>query len=339
MELLTLLVPLCLFRLTVQDQTTMTLKAPEIVDLEIGSLRNVSVTPSEPPQETLFVTFNVMFSSKQTSVIELPENITLSSHSTNSTCFQVKGVGIGRATVLLETAGNRSNNVTRPLARINFVIMQSSALSLLSEVVGWIYFLAWSVSFYPQVVENWRRKSVIGLNFDFLALNLTGHIAYGVYNIGLFWILDIKIQFQKSNPGSVNPVGASDVFFSLHAILLTVFTICQCFLYERGEQRVSKVTTVILVALWLFGSIILFVAIADKVSWLQYLYYISYIKLVVTLIKYIPQAYMNHRRKSTVGWSIGNVLLDFTGGSFSILQMFLQSYNNVTQLLTSAASM
>lgn len=37
---------------------------------------------------------------------------------------------------------------------------------------------------------------------------------------------------------------------------------------------------------------------------------------------------MNFRRKSTVGWSIGNVLLDFIGGSFSLLQMFLQSYNN-----------
>lgn len=37
--------------------------------------------------------------------------------------------------------------------------------------------------------------------------------------------------------------------------------------------------------------------------------------------------YLNFRRKSTVGWSIGNVLLDFTGGSLSILQMFLISYN------------
>ena len=40
------------------------------------------------------------------------------------------------------------------------------------------------------------------------------------------------------------------------------------------------------------------------------------------------QAYMNFKRKSTVGWSIGNVLLDFTGGSFSIIQMFLLAYNN-----------
>lgn len=37
---------------------------------------------------------------------------------------------------------------------------------------------------------------------------------------------------------------------------------------------------------------------------------------------------MNFYYKSTEGWSIGGVLLDFTGGSFSLLQMFLQSYNN-----------
>lgn len=34
---------------------------------------------------------------------------------------------------------------------------------------------------------------------------------------------------------------------------------------------------------------------------------------------------MNWKRKSTVGWSIGNVMLDFTGGSLSFLQQFLDA--------------
>ena len=37
---------------------------------------------------------------------------------------------------------------------------------------------------------------------------------------------------------------------------------------------------------------------------------------------------MNYKHQSTYGWSIGNILLDFTGGSLSILQMFLLAYNN-----------
>lgn len=39
------------------------------------------------------------------------------------------------------------------------------------------------------------------------------------------------------------------------------------------------------------------------------------------------QALMNYQRKSTVGWSIGNVLLDFTGGTLSMGQMLINAYN------------
>lgn len=42
---------------------------------------------------------------------------------------------------------------------------------------------------------------------------------------------------------------------------------------------------------------------------------------------------MNFKRQSTLGWSIGNVLLDFTGGSLSIIQMFLLAYNNGKSLI------
>jgi len=36
---------------------------------------------------------------------------------------------------------------------------------------------------------------------------------------------------------------------------------------------------------------------------------------------------MNYKRKSTVGWSIGNIFLDFTGGVLSIMQMIVNAYN------------
>lgn len=114
----------------------------------------------------------------------------------------------------------------------------------------------------------------------------------------------------------------------MHAVCMTLVTIAQCFMYERGDQRVSTVAKVLLALFWTFAGVSLVVAATGKITWLLYLNFWSYIKLAITLIKYIPQAYMNYRRKSTVGWAIGNVLLDFTGGSFSILQMFLQSWNN-----------
>jgi cystinosin len=60
-------------------------------------------------------------------------------------------------------------------------------------------------------------------------------------------------------------------------------------------------------------------------SSLPYLYSLGTFKIVVTLIKYVPQAVLNYRRQSTVGWTIHNVLLDFTGGVCSVAQLFIDA--------------
>ena len=49
----------------------------------------------------------------------------------------------------------------------------------------------------------------------------------------------------------------------------------------------------------------------------------GYFKLSISFLKYLPQFYWNYKRKSTVGWSIANILLDLTGGLFSFIQMGL----------------
>lgn len=51
----------------------------------------------------------------------------------------------------------------------------------------------------------------------------------------------------------------------------------------------------------------------------------TFVKLLLTVFKYIPQVIANYRRKSTVGWSINQVLLDFIGGIFSLLQLVIDS--------------
>ena len=51
----------------------------------------------------------------------------------------------------------------------------------------------------------------------------------------------------------------------------------------------------------------------------------GYSKLVITIIKYIPQVWANYQRKSTVGWSIGQILCDLVGGVLSIAQLVIDS--------------
>jgi uncharacterized protein with PQ loop repeat len=55
----------------------------------------------------------------------------------------------------------------------------------ISSYIGWTYFLMWSVSFYPQLIINWRRKSVSGVSFDYLAFNVVGFACYSVFNLAL----------------------------------------------------------------------------------------------------------------------------------------------------------
>lgn len=60
---------------------------------------------------------------------------------------------------------------------------------------------------------------------------------------------------------------------------------------------------------------------------LEFITYLSYVKMFISLCKYLPQAILNYKRKSTVGWSIGNIILDFLGGTMVIVQMIFQASN------------
>ncbi|KAJ0111369.1 hypothetical protein Patl1_02919 [Pistacia atlantica] len=223
----------------------------------------------------------------------------------------------------------------------------SIPLEITYETLGWISFISWSVSFYPQVILNFRRKSVIGLNFDFVVLNLTKHSSYLIYNVCLYFSPAIQKQyFQKYGYDQMIPVAANDVAFSIHAVLLTVVILLQIAIYERGVQKVSKTSLTIVSAVWLTAAVCFFVALPSH-SWLWLLNIFNSIQVFMTLIKYIPQAVMNFRRKSTDGFSIGNILLDFVGGCTNYTQMIVQSidqnswvnfYGNIGKTLLSLVS-
>ncbi|XP_041358650.1 LOW QUALITY PROTEIN: cystinosin-like [Gigantopelta aegis] len=300
-------------------------------DIELGETSKLGLifngTLSKPA--VLIFTYEIGNDIKYTedaNLIHPVHNVTVPANDNSEIFVNITGTGPGHLILGVNSSSPEFENLTDQFVRIK--IVRNSILVIINAVIGWVYFVAWSVSFYPQVVTNWQRKSVTGLNFDYLGYNITGFLAYGFFNIGMYWIPLVKNEYAADHPRGINPVQLNDVIFTLHAVLVTAVTIFQCIIYERGGQKVSRVSQVILVLTWLFAVISLFVAVGHKITWLTYLYYFSYIKLGVTLIKYVPQAYMNYTRKSTLGWSIGNVLLDFTGGSLSVLQMVLLSYNS-----------
>lgn len=119
---------------------------------------------------------------------------------------------------------------------VRITVAVSDVIASISSVVGWIYFAAWSISFYPQIYINFKRKSVVGLNFDFVALNIVGFVMYTIFNAGLYWIPEIEKEYFERHPRGLNPVLPNDVGFGLHAVFATLITIVQCFVYEASNR-------------------------------------------------------------------------------------------------------
>ncbi|KAF4385825.1 hypothetical protein F8388_010381 [Cannabis sativa] len=198
-------------------------------------------------------------------------------------------------------------------------------LEIAYEILGWIAFASWAIALYPQIILNFRRKSVVGLNFDFVVLNLTKHSSYLVYNAALYFSSTVQNQYLlKYGSGQMIPVAANDVAFSVHAVLLTAFMLFQIAIYERGGQAVSKISLLILSAVWLVAGVCTFHALPNH-SWLWLISVFNFIAVFLTAIKYTPQAFMNFKRKSTDGFSIEFILFDFSGGVANYAQMTVQS--------------
>lgn len=204
----------------------------------------------------------------------------------------------------------------------------------ISALLGWTYFCCWSVSFYPQLVQNIQTRSVKGLSLEFQLLNLVGFGFYFVFNAALFWDPTVRAEYSREHTGHDSTVQFNDVMFSLNAAvstLLTLLTICAFYDYPRlmGPDRLlrySVVTTCAMLVIAAGGmAAAIWLSSEAFLDWLSYITWLSLVKVAISVVKYCPQVWLNYRRQSTEGWSISNVLLDFLGGALSIAQLFLDA--------------
>ncbi|KAH6636788.1 hypothetical protein F5144DRAFT_195164 [Chaetomium tenue] len=216
-------------------------------------------------------------------------------------------------------------------------------LEFLSAFFGVIYFVAWSVSFYPQSILNFRRKSTSGTTVDFPLINCLGFAAYLVSNMAFYYSPLIRAQYAARYKGLTPTVHFNDITFAAHGLFMSLITTSQylCpgawgFTPSMGN-RPSRLILGIFFGCVVGTTAAIFIVLGsperdsthEAVSswvWLDAIYAISYVKLIVTLIKYTPQVIVNYRNKSTKGWSILQILLDFSGGILSISQQSIDSY-------------
>ncbi|KAL3902044.1 MAG: hypothetical protein SGCHY_000154 [Lobulomycetales sp.] len=200
----------------------------------------------------------------------------------------------------------------------------------------------------PEKQLNWQRKSVAGFSLDFAWLNFYGFLCYSVFNLAFFFSGVVRDEYEREWPETTNTVQINDVVFSVHAASISGLLVVQTFVYPRVllEDAASSIRSPqvsagvkVFIGATAFSAAVLAggtchspdeLARADFFivghAWLiDSLYFLSYVKMTISFIKYLPQAYLNFRRKSTDGWSIWNIILDLTGGGFSILQQILDS--------------
>jgi len=210
----------------------------------------------------------------------------------------------------------------------------------ISRVLGWAYVLAWSLSFYPQPIFNYFRKSTLGLAIDFPTLNVLGFICYTISTACFLYSPTIKSQYAYRHLNAPETtVRFNDFLFAAHGAVMCVIIYSQFFQrvwgFEVGKSQ--KVSRPVLCIWWACVFAIVFVMLlvwrdgsvddfdVYNWAWIDVVYTLGYVKLLTVLVKYIPQAWLNYKRKSTVGWSIYPMLLDFAGGWLSLAQLCIDS--------------
>ena len=113
----------------------------------------------------------------------------------------------------------------------------------------------------------------------------------------------------------------NDLAAVIHTTLVLLVLTIQCFYYPSGGQEISRPAWAVCGVSAAVSLLCIPLAATGVMTWLQYISVYSYIKIITSLIKYAPQAWLNYQQKSTEGYSVGNMLLDFSGSFFSLTQV------------------
>lgn len=132
---------------------------------------------------------NISFQVQHDNLIRItPSSIEFIANSdVRNATIAIFGISPGHVDITVNGTINTKDAFIRVLVAVSYVLIT------VSQIIGWVYFLAWSISFYPQIITNFQRKSVTGLNFDFLALNFLGFILYGIFNVGMYYVPEIQV--------------------------------------------------------------------------------------------------------------------------------------------------
>lgn len=167
-----------------------------------------------------------------------------------------------------------------------------------------------------------------------------GFLALSIWNLGIYFSPLARTQYQARHDGHLPQVAAADLAFALHALFISIIALAQVLYYgwknrknafdgERqplieGRSGVSSIVDmavststikpslpfqILLVGITISSVVAGALVWIGKAEFLDWLYFVSTLKLVITTVKYLPQVLLNYRLKSTEGLSMSVFLL------------------------------
>jgi uncharacterized protein with PQ loop repeat len=100
---------------------------------------------------------------------------------------------------------------------------------LLGTFFGWISGLLYFCSRIPQILENYRLKSVDGLSYGLFFLTITGNLSYGISILLRTPLLDDHFYFQT----------LPYIIGSLGVLMFDLIIMCQFLLFSKGRDQTS----------------------------------------------------------------------------------------------------
>jgi uncharacterized protein with PQ loop repeat len=198
-----------LINLTKQDDSVISFK-PSSISFNIGDNQPVTIRLLLPTNLTFPISLQFLYDDKSANTAGYIDTIPDIIFANQSTEEQIHIVARHEGHLVL-SANSSQINISSTADFVLIDIARSNVLNIFIQIVGWIYFLAWSISFYPQIILNFQRRSVIGLNFDFLALNILGHSCYCIFNLYLYTSKSVQKEYHVQHPHGVLPVLLNDV--------------------------------------------------------------------------------------------------------------------------------
>lgn len=202
----------------------------------------------------------------------------------------------------------------------------------LAYFCGWAYAIFWGVSFYPTLYLNYKLKTSDSISLDYIVLNILGYLCYSVSIFLQLYNQELRIQYMSFFAGRLPVLSGADLFYSIHGLILLLVLFSQIifgnslwkFHNERLNFKLNALSRLIFFSFSLF--VVFSWCFSDPVyRFFNFVMSLSYFKILISLVKNIPQAVHNHKRKTMYGVSRLQILFDFLGVLFSFTEFYLKN--------------